>query len=162
MKSAEATEPTAPRSEGRVVVGVDDSNEGREALRYAAEIARWRHWTLHIVHAFHAGVPSSAYGVDMVAYEAALEATGEALVTDLEQEVLGEGAGLDIRRTIVEGPPARLLVGASQDADLLVVGNRGHGGLASIALGSVSQFCVHHAHCPVLVVRPQTPVGAAA
>jgi nucleotide-binding universal stress UspA family protein len=165
MDSAPTTERKECASEqqrGTVVVGIDDSCPARQALRYAAEVARWRHWGLHIVHAFHANLPPSTYGVDMVAFEAALQTTAEGLVADLEDEVLGDEHGLDVRRTIVEGPPARILVAASEDADLLVVGNRGRGGLASLALGSVSQFCVHHAHCPVLVVRPDTVHESAA
>ncbi|RCW39632.1 universal stress protein family protein [Halopolyspora algeriensis] len=44
----------------------------------------------------------------------------------------------------------------SEDADLLVVGNRGHGTFTRALLGSVSQYCMHHAPCPVVVVRPDS------
>jgi nucleotide-binding universal stress UspA family protein len=46
-----------------------------------------------------------------------------------------------------------VLVDAAEGADLLVVGSRGHGGLAEALLGSVGQYCVHHAECPVVIVR---------
>jgi nucleotide-binding universal stress UspA family protein len=48
-----------------------------------------------------------------------------------------------------------VLLDASDTADLLVVGSRGHGGFTEALLGSVSQHCVHHAHCPVVVIRGQ-------
>ena len=54
---------------------------------------------------------------------------------------------------VVQGHPAPVLVEASQGAELLVLGSRGHGEFAGMLLGSVSEHCVSHAHCPVLVVR---------
>jgi nucleotide-binding universal stress UspA family protein len=93
---------------------------------------------------------------DLGVVDKALEENATRTVADVEKEVLGEHDGLDVRHTIAEGPPARILVAASDGADLLVVGCRGRGGFKSLALGSVGQACVHHAHCPVLIVRPRT------
>jgi nucleotide-binding universal stress UspA family protein len=146
---------------GRVVVGVDGSPGSHEALRDAAAIARWRNWTLHIVHAWHVNYPTSPYVSDFGEIGAAAEQAAEATVRDAEAEVLGEDDHLDVRRTIEEGPAARILVALSEGADLLVVGSRGLGGFSSLALGSVGQACVHHAHCPVLIVRPKTREEAA-
>jgi nucleotide-binding universal stress UspA family protein len=56
-------------------------------------------------------------------------------------------------RQVTEGNPAQVLLDAARGADLLVVGSRGHGGFAEALLGSVSQHCVHHARCPVVVIR---------
>ena len=60
---------------------------------------------------------------------------------------------VEIERRVVEGRPAAVLVDESQDADLLVVGSRGHGGFTGLLLGSVSQQCAHHAACPVVIVH---------
>ena len=54
---------------------------------------------------------------------------------------------------VVQGDPYVVLREAAADADLLVLGSRGHGGFADALLGSVGQYCVHHAHCPVLIMR---------
>jgi nucleotide-binding universal stress UspA family protein len=54
---------------------------------------------------------------------------------------------------VIEGSAVQVLLDAARDADLLVVGSRGHGGFAGLLLGSVSAQLVHHAPCPVLVVR---------
>ena len=58
-------------------------------------------------------------------------------------------------RTFIKQDPAQALIEAAAGADLLVVGTRGHSGITSMLLGSVSQRCVHHAPCPVVVVRSQ-------
>jgi nucleotide-binding universal stress UspA family protein len=64
-----------------------------------------------------------------------------------------ESAPVEIRPRVVEGNPAQALLDTAKDADLLVVGSRGHGGFTEALLGSVSQHVVHHAPCPVVVVR---------
>ena len=58
-----------------------------------------------------------------------------------------------IRSTVVQGHPAQVLDERSDHAELLVLGCRGHGDLTGMILGSVSEYCVVHARCPVLVIR---------
>jgi len=60
---------------------------------------------------------------------------------------------MEVERRVVQGRAAAALVDESRDADLLVVGSRGHGGFAGLLLGSVSQQCAHHAACPVVIVH---------
>jgi nucleotide-binding universal stress UspA family protein len=73
----------------------------------------------------------------------------------LERETseLGEEHELEIERIVAEGSAARVLIDAVGEADLLVVGSRGHGGFTNLLLGSVSQQCAQHAPCPVVIVR---------
>ena len=73
----------------------------------------------------------------------------EGLVAALE----AREPAVDVRTSIEEGSPAKVLIERSAESDLLVVGHRGHGGFAGMLLGSVSQHLVAHAHCPVVVVR---------
>ena len=145
-----------PPTVGRVVVGVDGSPRSEEALRYGAAVARWQNWTLHLVHTWHVNYPIGPLAMDFG--DIAQEAQDAAMRTmrDVEKDVLGDDLSLDVRRSLDEGPAARILIEASEGADLLIVGSRGRGGFSSLALGSVGQACVHHAHCPVLIVRPKT------
>jgi nucleotide-binding universal stress UspA family protein len=67
------------------------------------------------------------------------------------REALPDAGDVEVERRVVEGAPGAVLVAESRDADLLVVGSRGHGGFAQLLLGSVSQQCAHHAECPVVI-----------
>ena len=75
------------------------------------------------------------------------------VVANAIAEVGGQGEPVKISSRVVEGNAAQALLDASAGADLLVVGSRGHGGFVEALLGSVSQHCIHHATCPVVVIR---------
>jgi nucleotide-binding universal stress UspA family protein len=127
-----------------IVVGVDHSAGASAALVFAEEEARLRGATLRAVHVwqygyigytgFEGGMP--AVGGDIKEHQAAAEAALAASV----REALPESHANIEQRVI-------------QDADLLVVGSRGHGGFAQLLLGSVSQQCAHHSECPVVIVH---------
>jgi len=145
-----------------VVVGVDGSPGADRALRWAAEEAALRGARLRIVHAWRVplleAIPAP-YVVGLPAPPVDQEAVGESyrvraskVLEDAVGRVLGSDQGAEIEETLVEGPPAAQLLRAAQDADMLVVGSRGHGGFAGLLLGSVSQQVAHHAPCPVVIV----------
>ena len=134
---------------GPVVVGVDSSENAKAALRWAAEQARSTGATVEAVITWDV-VPT--YGVAMVTSPAPHEyeqGAAEAL-HDSVVEVLGEDSGVVER--VERGHPAEVLVGASEQARLLVVGSRGRGTWGAALLGSVSQHCVQQSRCPVVVV----------
>jgi nucleotide-binding universal stress UspA family protein len=81
-----------------------------------------------------------------------LHAAAEAALDASVREALPDSK-VKIEQRAVQGLAAGVLVDESRDADLLVVGSRGHGGFAQLLLGSVSQQCAHHAECPVVIVR---------
>ena len=81
------------------------------------------------------------------------EHDSETLLTEALKPVRDSHPGVTIQTSVLEGHPAPVLVKASDGADLLVVGSRGHGEFAGMLLGSVSEHCVSNARCPVLVLR---------
>jgi len=131
-----------------IVVGVDGSDESVRATAWAAEQARATGGTLELLIVW---ARPMSYGLPLVVggYNPEHEA----------QDVVEKAAsGIDLpasrlRTHVVNAAPALALVERSKSADLLVVGSRGHGGFAELLLGSVSDHCVHHASCPVVVVR---------
>ena len=132
-----------------VLVGVDGSDEGAEAVAWAADYATLSGGVLELIIAWH-WPPSYGYPMPIPDYDP--ELVSRTVVEKAAAQVSLPPEQL--RTTVVGGAPAQRLVEASAYADLLVVGSRGHGGFSGLLLGSVSGHCVHHAHCPVVVVRP--------
>jgi len=135
-----------------VVVGVDGSDGSKAALRWAADYARPVQGRLRVVGAWQ--FPTMYYGYAVALPEDDLATETEHAVRDAVVEVLGSEPGIEIETCIEQGPAAEVLRDAAEAADLLVVGSRGHGAFAGMLLGSVSSHVVHHADCPVVVVRP--------
>lgn len=156
---------------GKIVVGVDGSDESRGALRWAAEEARVRGASLEVVYVYRskdADVDGGQMPMMMTAGQAPTTRQRGAsadprhqarAVIDRMVNELEDRSGLSVVATPVEDRhTARALVDQARGADLLVVGSRGRGGFTGLVLGSVSQQCAHHATCPVTIV----PVGVEA
>jgi nucleotide-binding universal stress UspA family protein len=136
----------------RIVVGVDGSESSKEALRWAVTQAELTGGSVEAVAAWH--YPST-YGLAPVGFDGVtdFESDAKQVVTQAIAEVSGLGPRVRVEPLVAEGHAATVLLEAARGADLLVVGSRGHGGFTSALIGSVSLYCVLHAHCPVLVVR---------
>ncbi|HET7310634.1 MAG TPA: universal stress protein [Mycobacteriales bacterium] len=131
-----------------IVVGIDGSASSKAALSWAEEYAQGIDGSLTLVTVWH--WPTS-YGAPL-AYEGFDPQQDARRTVDAAKAELSLPANR-IRTLVAEGHPGRVLTDASRDAVALVVGTRGHGGIVSIGLGSTSTYCVHHGHCPVVVVR---------
>ena len=136
----------------QVVVGVDGSAGSTAALRWAAAEAVRRQASLLVVCAWQP-TPLGGYMVPPTeGYEDAADAiVDEAVAIAHRQE---PELKVEVKRDF--GAAVPVLVDAAREADLLVVGARGHGGFAGLLLGSTSQAVVRHAPCPVAVVRPDS------
>lgn len=134
----------------RIVVGVDGSANGLEALRWAVDEAARRGAVVEAVNAwtvpFVEGYPYAGVRLEPGELEQASTA-----VLDEAVAALGD-VEVEIQKVPRCGSPASVLVEAAKGADLLVVGSRGRGGFTGLLLGSVSQQVSHHAPCPVVIV----------
>ncbi|MEX0869054.1 MAG: universal stress protein [Nitriliruptoraceae bacterium] len=156
----------------RIVVGIDDSTGARQALTWAVAEARLRDAALEVVHVYDPVPTAWAYadGELLSASRAAAldrdiedaRRTAEEHAQTMVANAIGDIADLSVETTVVEGfRPAEELISRSANADLLVVGSRGRGGFAGLLLGSVSQQCATHAHCPVVIIREESDTDAA-
>jgi nucleotide-binding universal stress UspA family protein len=142
---------------GRIVVGIDGSEPSKTALRWAMFLGAALNCDVRALVACESSPEWS--GTGWATKPADLD-PGEETVKRLREtvhEVLGDNLPPNITAGRRQGGAAKVLLAASQNARMLVVGSRGHGGFAGLLLGSVSTACAEHAACPVLVVHGDTP-----
>jgi nucleotide-binding universal stress UspA family protein len=138
-----------------IVVGVDGSEHSKAALRWAFEEALLRGAELRVVHSW-AVYPPLHPGSSVTASDwDELRVAAERSLREFVAETVPDRGGVEIATVALQTTEtaARTLVGLAEGADLLVVGSRGFGGFKGLLLGSVSQQCVQHAQCPVVIVR---------
>lgn len=145
---------------GSVVVGVDGSPSATHAVTWAAEQAAAEDRPLVLVHAGPTPAPAGtgwmeAAGVDHHRLAALLKDDARALLERAAAPVRAAHPGLEVQHLVRLGDAREMLLEASAEARLLVVGTRGLGPVRHLLLGSVSSALVKHATCPVVVVRPE-------
>ena len=147
----------------RIAVGVDGSPSSVAALRWAIHEAEITGDTVEAVIAWHYSIAAGGYGWAPMAveYDLDLRPIAEKALADAVDKAAGPERTVTVERRVIEGDASTVLTDASADADLLVVGSRGHGTFTDALIGSVSQNCAHHAQCPVVIVRDGNSAPAA-
>jgi len=140
-----------------IIVGIDGSSHSRRALEWAAKEAAIRHAPLTVITVHQA--LASFFDTPQVLVEDTPEtdrvAKAAKAQTDEVLAKLGESRPESVTVQVVHGFPGEVLVNASSDADLMVLGSRGQGGFARLRLGGVTFQVAQHAHCPVTIVRSE-------
>lgn len=141
---------------GRVVVGMDDDPVSVAALHFAATEAAYRGGDVLAVHVWHYpytwGLPTAWPAETNPAADIHEQLQQTVDSAQAEREAAGEPL-VPVSIEVLEGDAATVLTSAARDAALLVLGTRHHNRL----LGSVSQVCVNHPPCAVVVVPPSSP-----
>ena len=140
---------------GTIVVGIDGSDGSKGALAWAANEAKLRECTLRVAYCWQYPIYVTSEPIYMpppdkdTIIESA-RVTAQQMVDDADIPSLA----INVIVETPQGRPGPELVAMSADAEMLVVGSRGAGSLRELLLGSVSNYCAHHSHCPVVLVRP--------
>ncbi|HBX79263.1 MAG TPA: universal stress protein [Acidimicrobiaceae bacterium] len=137
-----------------VVVGIDGSSNSRAALDWAFEEASLRGGgTVTAVMAWtYAPTAAAGYGMGGFLPPAdSMQAASEAALENVLEGVVPP-AGVSFKQVVGEGAPSQLLIELSADANMIVVGKRGHGGFLGLLIGSVATQVANHATCPVVIV----------
>ena len=142
----------------RIVVGVDGSSSSRAALRWAVRQAGLTGASVEAITAWQSPT-LVGLGVTFSEVEAGggddgrIRAAAGSVLRAAVAEATAESSGVQVKAQIGEGSAAQLLLVAASGASMVVVGSRGHGGIAGTLLGSVGQTLAQHSPCPVLIIR---------
>ena len=146
-------------SEAPILICFDGSDEAKHAIEQAGSILGGGRaivlntWELLTVPVGGYGLDQFAVGVPVQEVENASRERAEKLAADGAE--LARAQGFEAEPAVKEGPPAGAIIDAAEErgARLIVIGSRGYGGLKGSMMGSVSNQVIHHAPCPVLVVK---------
>jgi len=142
----------ARRPVGPIVVGIDGSAESKAVLSAAFDEAAVRNARLDVIHVLY--VHSAAEGVpDRTAALAVAKSDANDSITELLADAVSQYPQVKVRTDFPAGYPAEILINASTEASMLVMGSHGVGGFADMRLGSIAHAVVHHARCPVMLLR---------
>lgn len=150
------TEAEPHPSRRAIVVGLDGSKSAELALAFAYDQAAERNAPLKVLRAWLPTIPR------WDTTEPDLDSLCDAERSAIDEQLTGWRAkhpSVPVYIEVLVEHPGRALVAASETAQLMVVGSRGRGGLSGLLLGSVSQQLLHHARCPVAVVRELAAPG---
>ncbi len=139
----------------RILVGVDGSESSIDAVHRAVELSAESDAPV-------VGITTWEYPIALDAYYPMVDdwsprANADRVLAAAMQAAFPGSPPARFTGVVLEGPAARVLIEESKNAAMLVLGSRGHGGIAGLLLGSVSTACAEHAHCPVLIMHRPRP-----
>jgi len=145
----------------KILVPIDFSENSEKAVRYGIEIGRDRNASVSFLHIVNQRIIDAVQELNIRGYKGDFVKAVRKLIQDkenvLKQFVPMERLdGIQAEFLVRKGEASEQIIKAAKEfnIDLIIVGSQGHSALASVLIGSVAQNVVHHAPCPVLIVRP--------
>ena len=145
----------------KILVPVDFSENSEKAIQYGVEMARDRNAGVTFLHVVNQRIVDAVQELNIRGYKGdfvdAVRKLMKDRANDLEKFVPADWIeGIESEFLIRKGKPSEQIIKTAkeQGIDLIIIGSQGHSALAAILVGSVAQDVVHHAPCPVLIVRP--------
>jgi nucleotide-binding universal stress UspA family protein len=136
----------------KIVVGVDGSEGSRQALNWAIGEAKIRGSAIEIVHTWNFTPPLDPVGGFVLIPDKDFQESAQLLVDNVLKSVSEMAPSIEISTHVERGSASQILLNRATNADLLVVGRRGHGGFIGLLIGSTAVQVSHHASCPVVIV----------
>ncbi len=157
LASAGITDKKVDQMSG-IVAGIDGSTHSRLALEWAMGEAAIRRVPLTVITVHEISVGYWGSGVAYPEDHAVAEHARQAAQTEVDKVLADLGGPRPEFVTVqsLSGTPADAILGAAKDADMIVVGSRGAGGFTFLLMGSVSTRVAHRAHCPVVIIPPES------
>ena len=141
----------------KIIIGYDGSGQSREALDFALKIATQFKSEVLLVSVIERIIIPSQEGfvLPTVNIMQQIQQEMKGLVAEALLKIKDDYPSLKVREILKEGRPSDVLVeiAKTENADLIVLGHCGHGGLRERILGSTTHYVSNHSPCPILIVR---------
>ena len=135
-----------------IIVGTDGSEHSLSAVRWALREAAIRGIPVDVIHSWHFTPMVDPMGIAIIPPTTEMQAAAKSVLDGVMKKIEHDRAGVVVNEIVAQGSPVSTLLSAARNAEMLVVGRRGHGGFVGLLLGSVATQVVHHSPCPVVVV----------
>lgn len=136
----------------KIIVGVDGSDGSRQALTWAISEAKLRGCAIEIVHVWNFTPPLDPVGGFVLIPDKDLQESAQLFVDNLLKSVSETDSSISMTAHVERGAASQILLNRAKNAELLVVGRRGHGGFIGLLIGSTATQVSQHAQCPVVIV----------
>ena len=137
----------------RIVVGTDGSETAERAVREAGDVAKGMGARVHVVTAFQAPFQGEPFTGSAKQEHVDIRRAAETVAERSAGHIAAPGVGVDWEAREGDAADVLIEVAAEDEADLIVVGNKGMTGIGRFLLGNVPNKVTHHAPCSVMVVR---------